>query len=409
MKPPWQRTCSSGGVRGRGGAPLLAALSLALSCCALLLLGALRGGAAAAADAASLLPSRNPARKLLAKDLGFSFDQPDPIAEFGGGATIGLSLGVAATVCVSGLMSGLTLGLLSLDRLDLEVMLRTGSDVERRMAARLAPIVKYPHWVLATLVIINTVSSVALPLCMDRLVSSFVALIVSSTAIVLFGEIIPQVCMVMAWVGVCVWVWQHACMGVGWGMCARAKRSSGGGGCGLRICLLNEFPFSPPSLSLVQTTAATNPGRPQAVCSRHGLAIGGTMAPMVRALMWLTAPLSWPIGWLLDWLLGSKGGVFGRRQLMALVDLHRTSTGMGGPLNDDEFNVILGVRAAGANEAGLNGVGGGRDGGGREEKGCAAARRSGPSLESAQTRNKTQTTTHNYNTRPQKHHARPST
>ena len=42
-------------------------------------------------------------------------------------------------------------------------------------------------------VIFNTVSSVALPLCMDRLVSSLVALIVSSTAIVLFGEIVPQV------------------------------------------------------------------------------------------------------------------------------------------------------------------------------------------------------------------------
>ncbi|KIZ04393.1 hypothetical protein MNEG_3561, partial [Monoraphidium neglectum] len=149
-------------------------------------------------------------------------------------------------------------------------MVRTGTPKEQAYAARLAPIVKYPHWVLATLVIFNTVSSVALPLCMDRLVSSLVALVVSSTAIVLFGEIIPQ-----------------------------------------------------------------------AVCSRHGLAIGGTMAPMVRVLMWLTGPLSWPIGWLLDWLLGTKGGVFGRRQLMALVDLHRTSTGMGGPLADDEFNVFM--------------------------------------------------------------------
>jgi len=126
-------------------------------------------------------------------------------------------------------------------------MLRTGTQHEKRMANRLAPIVKYPHWVLATLVrswcggggggvgcclrvvlqqqvrapavrqqrayrltlldigafvcdratkpqvIFNTVSSVALPLCMDRLVSSVVALIVSSTAIVLFGEILPQV------------------------------------------------------------------------------------------------------------------------------------------------------------------------------------------------------------------------
>lgn len=42
-------------------------------------------------------------------------------------------------------------------------------------------------------VIFNTVSSMALPLCLDRLVSSVVALIVSSTAIVVMGEIVPQV------------------------------------------------------------------------------------------------------------------------------------------------------------------------------------------------------------------------
>lgn len=42
---------------------------------------------------------------------------------------------------------------------------------------------------------------------------------------------------------------------------------------------------------------ACPPPTHQAVCSRHGLSIGGTMAPMVRVLMVLTAPLSWPIGW----------------------------------------------------------------------------------------------------------------
>lgn len=54
-------------------------------------------------------------------------------------------------------MSGLTLGLLSLDRLDLEVMLRTGNKKQQKFAKRLFPMVEQPHWVLSTLVITNTV------------------------------------------------------------------------------------------------------------------------------------------------------------------------------------------------------------------------------------------------------------
>lgn len=62
---------------------------------------------------------------------------------------------------------------------------------------------------------------------------------------------------------------------------------------------------------------------PQAVCSRYGLSIGGHAAPVVRLLMWMTAPISWPIGKGLDWMLGKEQPVFGKRQISALVDLHR--------------------------------------------------------------------------------------
>lgn len=81
----------------------------------------------------------------------------------------------------------------------------------------------------------------------------------------------------------------------------------------------------------------------QAVCSRYGLSIGGHAAPVVRLLMWLTAPVSWPIGKGLDWMLGKENVTFGKRQIRALVDLHRESTGLGGPLNEEEFHVIQGV------------------------------------------------------------------
>jgi metal transporter CNNM len=49
---------------------------------------------------------------------------------------------------------------------------------------------------------------------------------------------------------------------------------------------------------------------------------------VVRLLMWCTAPVSWPIGKGLDWLLGKEQPVFGKRQISALVDLHR-SVGVG--------------------------------------------------------------------------------
>lgn len=40
----------------------------------------------------------------------------------------------------SGAMSGLTLGLLSLSKLDLEVLRRSGSDKEKKLATKLIPV-----------------------------------------------------------------------------------------------------------------------------------------------------------------------------------------------------------------------------------------------------------------------------
>lgn len=45
---------------------------------------------------------------------------------------------------------------------------------------------------------------------------------------------------------------------------------------------------------------------PQAVCTRYGLAVGANCAPLVRLLMFLTAPIAWPISKLLDSILGTK-------------------------------------------------------------------------------------------------------
>ncbi|KAK9818258.1 hypothetical protein WJX72_009693 [[Myrmecia] bisecta] len=95
-------------------------------------------------------------------------------------------------VIVGGIMSGLTLGLMSLDALDLEVLSRTGTPKEQKYAKRVLPVIRKPHLVLVTLLLCNAAALEALPLCLDQLVTPAVAIALSVSAVLLVGEIIPQ-------------------------------------------------------------------------------------------------------------------------------------------------------------------------------------------------------------------------
>jgi hypothetical protein len=48
---------------------------------------------------------------------------------------------------------------------------------------------------------------------------------------------------------------------------------------------------------------------PQALCTRYGLAIGAYSAWFVWALMWAVGAVSWPVSKVLDYLLGTEHGV----------------------------------------------------------------------------------------------------
>lgn len=100
-----------------------------------------------------------------------------------------ISLGL---VLMAGLMSGLTLGLMSLDQVDLEVLLRSGTPTEKRYAARISPVVSKPHHTLVTLLLCNAVALEALPIFLDRLVDPVTAVVLSVTVVLFFGEIVPQ-------------------------------------------------------------------------------------------------------------------------------------------------------------------------------------------------------------------------
>ncbi|XP_010547933.1 PREDICTED: DUF21 domain-containing protein At2g14520-like [Tarenaya hassleriana] len=180
---------------------------------------------------------------------------------------------IVLLVVFAGLMSGLTLGLMSMSLVDLEVLAKSGTLRDRKHAAKILPVVKNQHLLLCTLLICNAAAMEALPIFLDSLVTAWGAILISVTLILLFGEIIPQ-----------------------------------------------------------------------SVCSRYGLAIGATVTPFVRVLVWICFPVAWPISKLLDFLLGhGRVALFRRAELKTLVDLHGNEAGKGGELTHDETTIIAGA------------------------------------------------------------------
>ncbi|KAJ2823904.1 hypothetical protein IWW50_003578, partial [Coemansia erecta] len=99
----------------------------------------------------------------------------------------------AVLVLAGGLLAGLTLGLMSLDETNLHILATSGSEQQQKYARRIQPIRKNGHWLLVTLLLGNTVINETLPIMLDSILGGgFSAVLVSTAAIVLFGEIIPQ-------------------------------------------------------------------------------------------------------------------------------------------------------------------------------------------------------------------------
>ncbi|XP_042521165.1 DUF21 domain-containing protein At2g14520-like [Macadamia integrifolia] len=95
-------------------------------------------------------------------------------------------------VMFAGMMSGLTLGLMSMSIVDLEVLAKSGTPKDRKHAAKILPVVRKQHLLLCTLLICNAAAMEALPIFLDGLISAWGAILISVTLILLFGEIIPQ-------------------------------------------------------------------------------------------------------------------------------------------------------------------------------------------------------------------------
>merc|ERR1711872_556467 len=174
-------------------------------------------------------------------------------------------------LCLSGLFSGLNLGLMSLDQTELKIVMSTGTDQEKDYANRILPVRALGNFLLCSILLGNVLVNNTLTIMLDIILGGggMGAVIGSTLAIVVFGEIIPQ-----------------------------------------------------------------------AICSRHGLAVGAHTIILTKLFMLITSPLSWPISKLLDLLLGSEiGTVYNRERLMELLKVTDQYT----DLEKDEVKMVTGA------------------------------------------------------------------
>ncbi|SNX84400.1 related to MAM3 - protein required for normal mitochondrial morphology [Melanopsichium pennsylvanicum] len=96
-------------------------------------------------------------------------------------------------VVLSGLFAGLTLGYMSLDETQLQVLSLQGTPTQKMYAEKIMPIRKDGHLLLTTLLIANMITNETLPIIADPLLGGGVqAVIVSIVLVVIFAELIPQ-------------------------------------------------------------------------------------------------------------------------------------------------------------------------------------------------------------------------
>ncbi|XP_075063441.1 metal transporter CNNM4 [Mixophyes fleayi] len=177
---------------------------------------------------------------------------------------------IAVLLSLSGIFSGLNLGLMALDPMELRVVQRCGSDRERRYAAKIEPVRRKGNYLLCSLLLGNVLVNTTLTSLLDELIGSGIAAVIASTSgIVVLGEIVPQ-----------------------------------------------------------------------ALCSRHGLAVGANTLWLTRIFMVLTFPLAYPVSRLLDCVLGQEiGTVYNREKLLEMLKVTEPYSG----LVREEMNIIQGA------------------------------------------------------------------
>ncbi|KAG9290949.1 hypothetical protein G9A89_011099 [Geosiphon pyriformis] len=119
-------------------------------------------------------------------------------------------LAIVVLVILGGIFAGLTIGLMGLDETNLQVLVVAGEPDERKHAQKVLQLMQRgKHWVLVTLLLSNVIVNETLPIIMDSVYGGgWLAIMLSTALIVLFGEIIPQAICVRHGLGIgagCSW------------------------------------------------------------------------------------------------------------------------------------------------------------------------------------------------------------
>lgn len=99
---------------------------------------------------------------------------------------------VPILLLLSGVFSGLNLGLMALDNNELEVVIRSGTPEEKKYAKQILPFRRKGNLLLCTLLLGNVLVNVVLTILLDQIASGITAVVAATAGIVVFGEIVPQ-------------------------------------------------------------------------------------------------------------------------------------------------------------------------------------------------------------------------